>query len=123
MNHFCNASLSQTQLHQQITEYIRLLRNSQSFSPYQLEILDFIALAVSSLTLAGSDDSTVIIWSMSDIQRIARNNDVCLSNAESRSILSNLKSNFDAGIGIDWLTIENEINSFVKQREELNNVS
>lgn len=118
MNHFCDGSLSQTQLLSQVEEYIHLLKNSQNLSPYQIEIINFIALAVGSSTLESSDDSVAIVWDIGDIQRIARSNNVCLSNAESRSILSNLKDNFDAGIGIDWLTIENEINSFIKQRGE-----
>lgn len=54
-----------------------------------------------------------IKWSTDDVLALAKEKDILLTEKEADEILDNVHKNHDAYIGINWETIEAEINDYV----------
>lgn len=62
--------------------------------------------------------SIAVIWCDEDVQSVADNYDVALTDAEVQQILLMLKRRHDAEIGINWDVIDYWVTETIRERSE-----
>jgi len=63
----------------------------------------------------------VIKWSTYDVQFVAENMEIELTEQEADQILEKLEYYHDAELGINWGVIENYIQQHIDEKQELKN--
>lgn len=64
-----------------------------------------------------TENQVNIIWCLEDVAETAKNRGHKLTITEQRQILKNLERNHDATIGVNWETIESEIDYLLENKE------
>ena len=62
-----------------------------------------------------------IKWSTDDVLGVAENMEIKLTEKEADNILDQLYRLHDADLGINWLVIENYIEQYIDEKQELKN--
>ena len=57
-------------------------------------------------------------WSVEDIQYIAANQSLEISDADAMAVLKLVKRDFDANIGVNWEVLEYHLKSYLNEKEK-----
>ena len=66
-------------------------------------------------------DEICIAWHIEDVHEAAKNIGVSLTNDQAREVLQRVKNNHDASIGVNWDSIQADIDFYMEGQNEKDN--